>query len=337
MKKLLIAVFIFGVVAAAALLVPRYLAEYKKSVARKTVVYIPLHSTYSQLCDSLAKAITDMEPFCKVAKSKGLQENFKPGRYTFTPDKTNKEIVRMLQYGWQTPMMLTLSGNIRNFEKLSSILGKKLAADSSAFMDCFNSDSVAKQYGFSPETFKAIVIPDTYEVYWTISPQEFLDRMKKEYDRFWTPERTSKAADLGLSPIEVSILASIVCEETNHIPEMPDVAGVYINRLKRGMKLDADPTVKYALGDPSIRRILFKHLEVDSPYNTYKYAGLPPGPITVPGKGGLDAVLNYRNHNYLYFCANSNMDGTHKFARTLQEHNRNAKEYQAALNRLKIR
>ena len=137
--------------------------------------------------------------------------------------------------------------------------------------------------------------------------------------------------------MEVSILASIVCEETNYTPEMPRVAGVYMNRLNKGMKLDADPTVKFALGDPSIRRILFRHLEIDSPYNTYLYAGLPPGPITIPSIRGIDAVLDYEHHNYLYFCANANMDGTHKFARTLSEHNRNARAYQAALNKLKIR
>ena len=161
--------------------------------------------------------------------------------------------------------------------------------------------------------------------------------MKKEYDKFWNTERTAKAKEIGLTPQQVSVLASIVCEETNYAPEMPRVAGVYMNRLKKGMKLDADPTVKYALGDPTIKRILFRHLEVDSPYNTYKNIGLPPGPITIPSIKGIEAVLEYENHNYLYFCASPAMDGTHRFARTLVEHNRNAKEYQAKLNKLKIR
>jgi UPF0755 protein len=243
----------------------------------------------------------------------------------------------MLQKGWETPMMLTLSGNIRNLEKLSGILGRKLAADSAAFMEHFQKPEVWQENGFLKETFMAMFIPNTYEVYWTITPQKFVQRMRKEYDKFWNSERVAKANSIGLKPLEVSILASIVCEETNYVPEMPIVAGVYMNRLKKGIKLDADPTIKFALNDPSIKRIFLKHLEVDSPYNTYKHTGLPPGPITIPGTKGIDAVLNYQKHDFFYFCANANMDGTHKFAKNLHEHNRNAREYQAALNRLKIR
>ena len=327
MKKkllLIVAVLLCGV---AGVIVPRILNQYKKTVAEKTTVYIPLSATYSQMLDSVATAVGDMESFGKVAQNASLETRFKPGRYVLLPDKSNKELVRMFQMGWETPMMLTLSGNIRGLEKLSGILGRKLAADSAAFMEHFSANNM----------WMGKVIPNTYEVYWTITPQKFTERMEKEYEKFWNEERTAKAAKIGLSKEEVSILASIVCEETNYGPEMPKVAGVYMNRLKRGMKLDADPTVKFALGDPTIKRILFKHLEVDSPYNTYKNIGLPPGPITIPSIKGIDAVLNYEEHNYLYFCANSNMDGTHKFARTLTEHNRNAREWQAALNRLKIR
>ena len=327
MKKKIILILLCLFIGVAGIIVPKILNEYKKSVTEKTTVYIPLNSTYTQMLDSLQSAISDMESFEKVAKKASLQEKFKPGRYILTPDKSNKDIVRMLQNGWESPMMLTLSGNIRNLEKLSGILGKRLAADSAAFMVCFLADSL----------WMGKILPNTYEVYWTVTPGKFIERMEKEYEKFWNEERTAKAAKIGLSKEEVSILASIVCEETNFGPEMPKVAGVYMNRLNRGMKLDADPTVKFALGDPTIKRILYKHLEVDSPYNTYKNLGLPPGPITIPSIKGIDAVLNYEEHNYLYFCANSNMDGTHKFARTLTEHNKNAKEYQAALNRLKIR
>ena len=327
MKKriiLIVAVLVCGI---AGVIIPRILNQYKKTVTEKTTVYIPLDATYSQALDSVATAVDDMESFKYAAQKASLETKFKPGRYVFLPDKSNKDLVRMLQMGWETPMMLTLSGNIRGLEKLSGILGKKLAADSAAFMECFIADSL----------WMGKILPNTYEVYWTITPQKFIERMDKEYEKFWNEERTAKAAKIGLSKEEVSILASIVCEETNYGPEMPKVAGVYMNRLNRGMKLDADPTVKFALGDPTIKRILFKHLEIDSPYNTYKNLGLPPGPITIPSIKGIDAVLNYEEHNYLYFCANSNMDGTHKFARTLVEHNRNAREYQAALNRLKIR
>ena len=337
MKKFIIYFLVCAICGAAAIFVPRYLNETRKSVKEKSAVYIPLDATYQQLADSVATAVQDMESFLKVAKRAGLETNFKPGRYLFTPDKSNKDLVRMLQKGWEQPMMLTLGGNIRSLEKLSGILGRKLACDSASFAQYFAREEVWKENGFDKGTFMAMFLPNTYEVYWTITPQKFVERMKKEYGKFWNSERKAKAKEIGLSEIEVSILASIVCEETNYVPEMPAVAGVYINRLKRGMKLDADPTVKFALGDPTVKRILFRHLKVDSPYNTYLYAGLPPGPITIPGIKGIDAVLNYQNHNYLYFCANSNMDGTHKFARTLSEHNVNARAYQAALNKLKIR
>lgn len=337
MKRIVLC-FLAGVICGAAcIFIPRYLSESKKSVTEKHTIYIPNKSTYIQMLDTVATAVGDMKSFVKVATRVSLEDNFKPGRYVLTPDKSNKEIIRMLQNRWETPMMLTLSGNIRGLEKLSGILGRKLAADSADFMDFFARPEVWKENGFEQQTFMAMFLPNTYEVYWTITPEKLVERMKKEYDKFWNSERKEKAAAIGLSLVEVSILASIVCEETNYGPEMPRVAGVYMNRLKRGMKLDADPTVKFALGDPTIKRILYRHLEVDSPYNTYKNLGLPPGPITIPGIRGIDAVLNYEKHNYLYFCANSNMDGTHKFARTLGEHNRNAREYQAALNRMKIK
>lgn len=337
MKKVIVLVLVGALCGAATIFLPRYLQDYKKSVPAKITVYIPLQATYSQMLDSVATAVEDMKSFAKVAQRNALEEHFKPGRYVFTPDKSNKDLVRMLRMGWETPMMLTLSGNIRGLEKLSGILGKRLAADSASFMDCFAKSDVWEGNGFTKETFMAMFLPNTYEVYWTITPQQFVERMKNEYDKFWNRERLEKAKAIGLTPVEVSILASIVCEETNYSPEMPRVAGVYMIRLKKGMKLEADPTVKFALNDPSIKRILFRHLKVDSPYNTYLYAGLPPGPITIPSIKGIDAVLDYEHHNYLYFCANANMDGTHKFATTLAAHNRNAREYQAALNRLKIK
>lgn len=336
MKKLLLAFAAVVLVAAAIFLFP-LLDDYRKSVVGSCVVYIPSGSSYTVMLDSLAGAVGNMDSFRKVAARYSLEENFKAGRYRITPENTNKDIVRMLRYGWENPMRLTLSGNIRTLERLSGILGRRLDADSADFMAFFSNPDVWKGNGFTGETFMSMFIPNTYEVYWTVSPEKFVGRMKDEYDRFWGGERRAKAERIGLSPVEVSILASIVCEETNHTPEMPRIAGVYMNRLKKGMKLDADPTVKFALGDPSIKRILLRHLEVDSPYNTYRNTGLPPGPITIPSVRGIDAVLDYEHHNYLYFCANASMDGTHKFATTLAEHNRNAREYQAALNRLKIR
>ncbi len=314
--------------------VPRFYDYYKKNAAAPAVLYIYPGGTYRDLLDSIGTKLKDTASFAKIARKEGLDTSCQPGRYRLEAGMNNKELVRMLRNGWQTPMRLTLSGNIRTLERLAGILGKKLAADSLDFLAHFNDSLTWREYGLDRQTFLSLFIPNTYEVYWTITPAQFTQRMKKENDRFWTEERTAKAQALGLTREEVSTLASIVCEESNYKPERPDIAGVYINRLKKGMKLDADPTIKFALGDPSIRRILFKHLEVESPYNTYKYPGLPPGPITIPDINSLDAVLNYREHNYLYFCASEKLDGTHKFATNLTDHNKNAKAYQRAISRL---
>lgn len=330
MRKFVIFLLV-AVVVAGAIILPKYIREYSKNVQEKVIVYVHPGTTYIEFLDSLRGKLSNPDEFFKVAASNNLEQLLKPGRYELKPQMRNIDIVRMFANGWQKPMMLTLSGNIRSVNRLSSILGKRLACDSTEFYKYFSMPETWFNYGYTKETFLALFIPNTYEVYWTITPEEFIGRMKREYDNFWTPKRDSLAAEIGLSRLEVSILASIVCEETNYHPEMPSVAGVYINRLKRGIKLDADPTVKFALNDPSIKRILYRHLEVDSPYNTYKYAGLPPGPITIPSIKGIDAVLNYKKHNYLYFCASPALDGTHKFARTLAEHNRNARAYHAAI------
>lgn len=192
-------------------------------------------------------------------------------------------------------------------------------------------------FGYDKADIPSFFIPDTYEVYWDISAQEFFEKMAAWNRQYWNDSRKAKAKAAGLTPAEVSTLASIVDEETANVAEMPIVAGLYINRLKRGMPLQADPTVKYALGDPTRRRILNKDLEVNSPYNTYKHKGLPPGPIRIPTKQALESVLNYTKHSYLYMCAKEDFSGTHNFAKTLSEHNANAKRYQHALNKLNIK
>jgi UPF0755 protein len=208
--------------------------------------------------------------------------------------------------------------------------------DSIDIANLLTEKSILQEYNFTKQTLPALFIPNTYQVYWNISAKDFLNRMFKEYKRFWTEERQNKAKAIGLTPIEVSILASIVEEETNNKSEKPMVAGLYINRLKKGMPLQADPTVKFAWQDFTLRRITNKHLTIDSPYNTYKIIGLPPGPIRIPSPEGIDAVLNYSKHNYLYMCAKEDFSGTHNFASTLSEHNRNARKYWDALNKRKI-
>ena len=254
------------------------------------------------------------------------------GCYRFNDSADNRYIVNSIRMGWQTPTTFTVSGKIRSIARLSSVLSGQLAADSASI------DQAFRKYGEGRDemTTLSIVIPNTYEVYWTISPEKLIERFEQEYRRFWNSERTAKAEKIGLTPKEAGILASIVGEESNVEKELPVIAGVYINRLKRGIPLQADPTVKFAAQDPGLKRILLKHLDIDSPYNTYKHTGLPPGPIVVPSSTEIDAVLNYREHDFLYFCADPSFDGTHRFAKGLREHNRNAAEYHQALSRLKI-
>lgn len=310
-----------------------YLTFYKPNSAKSEDVKIYRSYTYDEACRAIidSGAVKDTVTFLRAARNMGLKDNFKSGLYRFKAGAGNKAIVRKISHGWQTPIELVVPGYARNLERFSEILSERLEADSASFMAAFTNDSIRIGCGFKPETFIGMFIPNTYEVYWTITPEQFIERMKKEYDAFWTQERRDKAKAIGLTREEVSTLASIVIEETKYEPEMDDIAGVYMNRLNKGMLLQADPTVKYALNDPSIKRILFKHLEVDSPYNTYKYAGLPPGPITIPTVAALDAVLNYTHHDYLYFCANATFDGRHAFAVTLAKHLENAAAYQRAL------
>ena len=209
--------------------------------------------------------------------------------------------------------------------------------DSVEIANLLNDADFIQKMGYSKETLPALFIPNTYEVYWNISAEDFMARMQKEHKAYWNEERIQKAQTIGLTPIEVATLASIVEEETANQAEKPMVAGLYINRLKKGMLLQADPTVKFSLQEFGLKRILFKHLEVDSPYNTYKYAGLPPGPIRVPSYQGLESVLNYTQHNYIYMCAKEDFSGTHNFAVTSAQHAANARKYQQALNKRGIR
>ena len=229
-------------------------------------------------------------------------------------------------------MKLRVKSNIRDTKKMAALLSSQLEAETAQMTAAMNDTQIIEAHGFNSATLLAMFIPDTYEVYWTITPLQLLDRLKKEYDAFWNDSRRAKAREAGLTPVQVMTLASIVIEETKYEPEMPAIAGVYINRLNKGMLLQADPTVKYAVNDPSLKRILNRHLLVDSPYNTYRHPGLPPGPITTPTKAAIDAVLNYQKHNYLYFCADASFNGQHRFAATLSEHMANARRFHAAMD-----
>lgn len=289
-----------------------------------------IEDLYSAISES--GVVKNERTFRRAARHMKLMSGFKSGYYRLKPGMNNKAIVRMLAGGWQSPVDISFSGYIRSLERFASILGEKMEADSARFAAALLDTAIMHKYGFEPESFIGMFIPNTYEVYWTLSPESFIERMNKEYKAFWNSGRLAKAEAVGMTPKEVSTLAAIVIEESKYEPEMPRIAGVYINRLHRGMLLQADPTVKYALNMKGITRILNKHLKVDSPYNTYVYKGLPPGPITMPPIVALDAVLNYERHNYIFFCARETFDGQHNFAATLSEHMANARRYHKALN-----
>ena len=260
----------------------------------------------------------------------------KTGRYAIKPADNMRYLHRRLSMGYQTPVKLTI-GSVRTLDRMARNVSRQLMIDSTEVATLLNDTAYIREIGYTKETLPALFIPNTYEVYWDMSAEDFMARMQKEHKAYWNEKRMKQAEAIGLTPIEVATLASIVEEETANQAEKPMVAGLYINRLKRGMLLQADPTVKFSLQEFGLKRILFKHLEVDSPYNTYKYAGLPPGPIRVPSYQGLESVLNYTKHNYLYMCAKEDFSGTHNFATNSAQHAANARRYQQALNKRGIR
>jgi UPF0755 protein len=314
-----------------------YMYVFQPNVKHNLILEIPHEATYNQVADSLKTndALENLKSFEWVAKKKNYPATVKPGRYLLEKGMSNNEAIDMLRGGKQQPVDLTFN-NVRKKEQFAAAIDKYLEADSVQVLKIFYDTLLIKELGFSPSTFPTMFIPNTYEIYWTTSPGNFAKRMKIEYDKFWNEERKTKADRIGLTPIEVSILASIVQEETVKNDEKPVVAGLYLNRLKRGMPLQADPTIKYAVNNFTLRRVLNTHLEMDSPYNTYKFAGLPPGPINFPEISSIDAVLNPKKHNFIYMCAKSDFSGYHNFAQTLAQHNRNADAYRAALDANKI-
>lgn len=305
----------------------------------KTVyVYVDEDKNYERLLQELTDSakLENTNNFQLVASFKGYPEKMRTGRYAVNPKDNIWDVITKLERGLQTPAKLTFN-NMRLKSDLVERITQQLMFSPKEFTAILDDSTKTASYGFTPQTIVAMFIPNTYEFYWDVSVDKFMTRMKKEYDSFWTTERLAKADNINLSPLEVSILASIVEEECMYSDEYPIVAGLYINRLRRGQLLQADPTVKYAVGDFTLQRILFKHLEIDSPYNTYMYKGLPPSPIRIPSIKGLDAVLNYTNHDYIYMCAKEDFSGRHNFAVTSAQHAKNRAKYIAELNRRGIR
>lgn len=311
----------------------RYYVDNKKSnFTEDYVLYVYGNTTDVQVMDSLKANAGVVRPgsLKRCFDKMDVAGNIKPGRYVISTESPSIYVARMLVFGWQTPQKLTLSGTMRSKGSIAKKISSQMMVDSVSVAAALNDPVFLAGYGFTPENVFALFLPDTYEMFWTASVTEIFSRMKKEYDAFWNSDRLAKARAQRLTPMQVSVLASIVSGETLKSFEYPVIAGVYLNRYRKGMKLQADPTVAFCY-DYKLDRILKKHLTVDSPYNTYKNAGLPPAPINVPPKACLDAVLQPQQHNYIYFCASPAFDGTHRFAVSYSDHLKNARAFQREL------
>jgi UPF0755 protein len=335
-RKILSAIFVGLTILLASLAFYTYQVTQSPNLQVKRgakMLYIPKGTNFQGLIQILKKdsIVSNVVSFAFLAKTMGYQEHVKAGAYLIEPNMTNLAAIRKLRSGDQTPIRLTFN-YLRTKDDLAERLANQLPIPKQEILDMFNNKDVAQKYGLTEQTITTLFIPNTYEVYWTTTKEELFEKMHKEYKKFWTENRVQKARALNLSPSEATILASIVQAETAKNDEKPRVAGVYLNRLAKNDLLQADPTVIFALQDFSIKRLLNSHLKVDSPYNTYKYAGLPPGAINLPEISSIDAVLNAEKHDFYFFCAKEDFSGYHNFAKTLAEHNRNAKLYQQALN-----
>jgi UPF0755 protein len=308
-----------------------------KTERKNQVIYIPTGSSYVQVLDTLESNLKIKNT--KVLRWVGNKKNYpvliKPGRYVIGKNLSYNELFNILRSGRQAPVKITFY-NIRTLNQLAGKIGSQIEADSSEIISFLSDDSNFISDGFKKENIIALFIPNTYELYWNTDAKALYNRMLKEYRLFWNDQRLAKAKDKGLDPKEVSILASIIDDEVIKPDDKPRIAGVYLNRLKRGIPLQACPTIKFALNDFTITRVLYVHLQTDSPYNTYKHRGFPPGPIGCASIEGIDAVLNAEQSDYLYFAAKADFSGYHNFSRTLAEHNRYAAMYQKELNKRKI-
>lgn len=303
-----------------------------------TFFYIYPATTFQQLQDSLhyKDIVNDLVSFSMLAKFKDYDQAVKPGRYLLKSNMSNTQAIDLLRSGRQVPVNITFN-NVRLLSELADKLCANIALTPDEFSQVLGDSTLIESYGFNRQNLLSMFIPNTYEVYWDISAVDLLDRMHQEYQRFWDESKMQKARSLGLTPKEVSVLASIVnAESLQHDEELPRIAGLYFNRLNRNMPLQADPTLVFAVGDFTIKRVLNEYREIDSPYNTYMHTGLPPGPIRSPSIAAINGVLDHEDHNYIYMCAKEDFSGYHNFATNLSDHLRNARSYQNALNQAKL-
>lgn len=315
------------------ILVPNVIMEGREQAS----LYIPTGAGFEEVCASLAGQgiLRKQASFEWVAKRKNYPALVRPGHYVIRNGMNNNELVNLLRSGRQTPIRVTFN-NIRLKTDLAGKISRQIEADSVSLLTCWADRKFLEALGTTPEQVATIFIPNTYELWWNTDAYEFTERMHREFTVFWSNARMDKLKGTGLTREEAIILASIVEKETQKDDEKPLIAGVYLNRLRKGWPLQADPTLVFASGEFDLKRVLNRHKEIDSPYNTYKHTGLPPGPICLPSISSIDAVLDYRKHDYMFFCARSDLSGYHAFSRTLHEHNRHARAYQQALNNLRI-
>lgn len=333
---LLSAFILVVIVGGAILMVKKYAVD--SFTENSFTLYVYPETTYTEILDQLEAHIErpNMLRFRRIARMDNYETKIIPGSYKLDPTMSPIDVYRVLSRGLQTPIKFRFN-NVRTIEQFAGRASSQLMMDSIQVMDLFNDLSFVEELGFTNENIAALFLPDTYEFYWTITANELFARMKKEYDRFWSKERKNRAQAIGFSPIELSIIASISEEETNDTHERGVVARLYMNRLNINMPLQADPTVKFAVGDFTIRRVLHKHLATDSPYNTYMYGGLPPGPIRIVSKQTIDTILASESHQYIYMCAKEDFSGRHNFSISYSEHQNNAARYRKALNERNIR
>lgn len=322
-----LAVFLYGI----------YAKIKAKNVTETTYIYIPTNAGFKDVAQLVGPYLKNEESFTWIANKKNYPNKIRPGKFKITEGMSNEELVNHLRGGSPETVRVTFN-NQDTPERLAGRIAMQIEADSISLLKVINDTSFLEVNGFSQVTGFSMYIPNSYEFYWNTSADQFRARMLKEYEVFWNPDRRNQAKKLNLSPQEVSTLASIVQKETSTIPERPVVAGLYLNRLKDNWPLQADPTVIFALHqkfgqDTTIKRVLLKDLNTDSPYNTYKKTGLPPGPIAMPDISSIDAVLNPATHNYYYMCASVDRIGQHEFTGSLSQHNINAAKYQAWVNK----
>jgi UPF0755 protein len=331
-----LAVLTIGIAAAAWLWSSEFRAAFTVADGQNPNLYVQQGMTLDDVCEALEQGgfTENAAPFRRYMLRKHYDGRIKAGCYRVTDGMTNRTLAQHLIFCMQEPIRLKFN-NIRLKSELAARLSHQLMLDSATIAQCLDSTEFLEKYDVTPATALTLFIPNTYEVYWNITVDGLFARMKREYDVFWNEQRRAQAQAARLTPTEVMILASIIDEETNVAADKPIIAGLYLNRLRRGMPLQACPTVKYALGDFTLTRVLDEHTKIDSPYNTYKYRGLPPGPIRMPSIAAIEAVLHYTPSNYIYMCASDKMDGSHNFAATLAQHNRNAQLYHRAYQQWK--